>query len=597
MLDGAQPNALPPDTARTEREAYLRRLRTEPGFLLRHVPALSGAVLRRIRTRLTVRLARAHEGSKVEPPWLDGATAPIGSQGAVAELILPTYPPGGAMSAAAAAGPTSRAPSSDPEDYLAGQRWGVLTDALLAGSVDWQEQLAACVEWLENHRDRTDPAWEPYSACERVANLLVFLAVMRGSPPAPAIPPQLPEFLQDSLVWILQHLEYYGPAQTNNHIINNARAIVMAAAALDDATARATGIEILRRCLPALIMEGGFLRERSSHYQVIVLNWLLDAWRFLGIGEEADGEARSFVAGYIQRMIGATAMLCERGTRLLSLIGDVSPDLTPAQSLRRLRLLYPEFWPPAESTETTAMRDGWFRMVSGQSIVLGNFPTGPFPAGFPTHGHADLTSFAWLHGGEEILADPGRYRYSADATSAFQKCAGGTNVPLVNGLAPLCESLLAAGQWWPLPYAAARLEASVSGAEVMLTHDGFARATRVGRHCRALRLDRDSLTVFDSFAGEGEAELGFCWHFGETYDTFDAQRLTACGGGRSLALQVEGVAGLPRAAIAGAAEGGWLSRAYGQRQPALAVYLYWRVRLPAEVATRFCVGAVGDARH
>jgi hypothetical protein len=565
----------------------------EPVFLLRHVPTLSGAVLRRIRTRLYMKLLRTHQGGKIEPPWLDARVASVASRGAGSEgsLTLPTYACG-ALVCAAASTPVCRAMSSDPEDYLAAQRWGALTESLLDGTVDWHEQLAACVRWLDDHRDRSDLAWEPYSSCERVANLLVFLAVMQKSPRAPAIPPQLPSFLQDSLAWIRQHLEYYGPARTNNHIINNARAIVMAAVALRDGRARAAGIQIMRQCLPRLILEGGFLRERSSHYQVIVLNWLLDTWRFLGAAEEAEGGAGGFLADYIRRMVPATAMVCRQGTQLLALIGDVSPDLTPTQSLARLHRLYPEFWPPGGHPPAEPIRDGWFRMVSGQSIVLGNFPSGAFPTGFPTHGHADLTSFAWLHGGAEILVDRGRYRYTADATSAFQRSAAGHNVPLVNGFAPLCESLLAAGQWWPLPYAAARLEASVSGTEMMLAHDGFARATPVERHSRRLQLDRDTLTVLDRFDGEGEVELGFCWHFGDGLDRFDPQHLTVSGGERSVVMKVEGVSGLPRSAIVGAREGAWMSRTYGERQPAPAVYLYWRVRLPAQVSTRFSVGSV-----
>jgi len=588
-----QPHTPFPDTAGTERQAYLRRLRTEPGFLLRHVPTLSGAVLRRIRTRLYTKLSRTHQARKSEPPWLDNAVPSVASPDAwsAGPLTLPTYASGHPVWAGASA-MVSRAKSNDPEDYLAVHRWSALINALLEGSDDWQDQLAACVRWLDDHYDRSDPAWEPYSSCERVANLLVFLAVMQKSPRAPAIPPRLAVFLQDSLAWIRQHLEYYGPARTNNHIINNARAMVMAAVALRDARACAAGIQIMRQCLPRLIMEGGFLRERSSHYQVIVLNWLLDTWQFLGAGEDAEGEARDFLVDYIRRMIAATAMLCERGARLLALIGDVSPDLTPAQSLARLHRLYPEFWPPRENPPAGAIRDGWFRMVSGQSIVLGNFPPGAFPTKFPTHGHGDLTSFAWLHDGAEILVDRGRYRYTADATSAFQRSAAGHNVPLVNGFAPLCESLLAAGQWWPLPYAAARLEASVNGAEMMLTHDGFARATPVERHSRRLQLDLDMLTVLDSFDGEGDAELGFCWHFGDWLDRFDAQHLTVSGGDRSVVLKVEGVPGLPRSTFLGAREGAWVSRTYGERQPAPAVYLYWRVRLPVQISTRFCVGSV-----
>ena len=33
--------------------------------------------------------------------------------------------------------------------------------------------------------------------------------------------------------------------------------------------------------LPQLVSEEGFLRERSSHYRLIVANWMLDAWHFV----------------------------------------------------------------------------------------------------------------------------------------------------------------------------------------------------------------------------------------------------------------------------------------------------------------------------
>lgn len=581
-----------PDTPRTERKAFFARLRTEPGFLLRHIGTLACAVFRRLRTTLVVWRSGVHQGRRIQPVWLDAVTCAVGSgpPAAARSLVLPTYP----CSAAACADAATPAfpelsTSNDPEDYFGRQRWGFLTHSLLAGKLDWEERLADCVHWVETHTDKTDPAWETYSSSERVANLLVFLAAMQSTSRAASVPRPLRVFLQDSLGWILRHLEYYGPRDTNNHIINNARALVMAGAALEDSTARAAGMQIFRQCLPRLIMEGGFLRERSSHYQVIVLNWVLDAWWFLGVCDDPGSEGRKFLGDHVERMIAATSMICERGARLLALIGDVSPDLTPPQSLARLKRLYADVWPP--STQPRAgvrLTDGWFRMASEESVLLGNFPAGSFPAGFPTHGHADLTSFVWLHGGKEVLVDRGRYRYTPDAISAFQKSAAGHNLPLVNGFSPLCESLVATGQWWPLPYAAARLEALVSRAGVVLAHDGFARATPVLHHSRQLGLEQDSLVVVDSFVGAGTVELGFCWHFGVGFDTFDARRMTVTGSDGRIDLHVEGVVGSARAAIvSGKTPGGWISRAYGQRELALGICLRWQVKLPSQVSTRF----------
>jgi hypothetical protein len=580
------------DTARADKEAFLRRLRSQPAFLLRHVPALTGAVGRRLTTRLMIRLAGTLRGRKTRPEWLNAGTSaffPVAERG----LMLPAYACGatGGGAAVRADSPRSSDPV-DPEDYLTDQRWGFLTESLLAGTLDRGAQLAQCLEWVERHDDRTDPAWEPYSACERVANLLVSLAVMRAVRQAPDIPPRLRTFLQDSLGWILQHLEYYGPDATNNHIINNARAVVLAAVALRERAALSAGMQIFRRCLPRLILPGGFLRERSSHYQAIVLNWVLDAWWFLGVaGQDSVAADREFLDEYAERMVGATALLCGRGARLLALIGDVSPDLSPVQSLARLGLLYPDRWPrPWQAGARARLQDGWFRIDSHESVVLGNFPAGSFPARFPTHGHADFTSFAWLYGECELLVDRGRYRYTPDAVSASQACASGHNLPTVNGFAPLCESLVPGGRWWPLPYAAARLQAAAVDAQVELAHDGFARATPVGWHIRRLALERRALVVLDSFEGVGSVELSFWWHFGGGFDNFDAQRMAVTGPGAHLDLNVEGVAGAARVGVVpGASERGWISRIYGERQPGLGLCLSWQVGLPARVTTRFAL--------
>ena len=67
----------------------------------------------------------------------------------------------------------------------------------------------------------------PYSAGERLTNLLVFLAAMPTAERARFVTPRLCEFLRESVAWIFRHVEYYGRTETNNHVLNNARALVV----------------------------------------------------------------------------------------------------------------------------------------------------------------------------------------------------------------------------------------------------------------------------------------------------------------------------------------------------------------------------------
>jgi hypothetical protein len=536
-----------------------------------------------------------HRGRKTWPQWLG---APPGRASAPRPAVsqpghLPSYP---CRIQEQASDPMDvrpmpigepRSPDEDLEDYLARHRWGFLLERMMGDRVDWHACLDACIQWTVTMSDTEDPVWETYSACERIANLAVFLAAMPTELREYGVPRAVIEFLDKSVTWVYGHLEYYGPTETNNHILNNARALVLGGAVIGNSIAVSAGMQIFRQCLPDMILGGGFLRERSSHYQLVILSWVLDAWRFIAAAEGPDAGDTRFLAGYADRMRKAASMLCERGTSLSAVIGDVSPDLTPQRTLGRLALLYPDWWPLAFRCEGFAVADGWFRLSKGDEVVLGNFPEGRFPWGFPTHGHGDYSSFVWSHAGEQILVDSGRYRYSADAVSAAQVSAVGHNLPTVNGLAPLCESMRSGG-WWPVPYASAELSAAALSDALVLEHDGFARATPVSRHCRRIELRPCTLRVVDSFEGSGAVDLSFYWHFSEAFANFDSSRMVASGSGGSVRMDVRETSGT-REPIELQVEmlPGHLSAEYGNMSPSTRLRLSCSAILPMSVTTQF----------
>ena len=588
-------------TISSEQKAFLRRLGTEPLFLLGHLPALGSVVARKIRTRILLALSGPHRGRKIWPQWLEPPG--LGPQGLGAKgqeralhravsppAHLPTYPWRFREQAheRMELWGTPSSPDEDHEDYLARHRWGFLLEQMLGDCVDWGACLEACSRWAMTMSDTKSPAWEPYSACERIANLAVFLAAMPPRMREHGIPPEMIEFMQRSVTWVYGHLEYYGPKQTNNHILNNARALVLGGIVGGDPTAVSAGMQIFRRCLPQMIQSGGFLRERSSHYQLVVLNWVLDAWRFVAAAEGPDAGDTRFLSGYAERMRAAASMLCERGTSLLAVIGDVSPDITPSRASARLALLYSDCWPHACPSEGLAIADGWFRLSKGDEMVLGNFPDGPFPHDFPTHGHGDYTSFIWSHAGQQILVDPGRHRYSADETSALQLSAVSHNLPTVNGLAPLCESIVQRGGWWPVPYASAQLKTTGLTDAIVMEHDGFARATPVSRHSRQIELRECGLSVVDSFQGSGPVDLSFYWHFGDAFGNFDRSRMLATGSGGNVRVDVGETTG-KRDGIELHAEllPGGISAEYGRISSSVRLRLSCSARLPVTISTQF----------
>lgn len=573
-----------------ERLHFLRRLKTSPVFLAAHFKDLSRAVYRKLKNRARTRLHGQQHGAKETPQWLVGRfSQPYGAAGAAPAACLPAYPlpvPSGLAEAVDASSQSDA--TDDPERYFARNRWGFLLDTLLEGKAVASDDLVSVQEWIGQHGDKQDRAWETYSSCERVANLLVYLAASSATPVPIRNDPILGGFIGDSIKWIAGHLEYYGPNSTNNHILNNARALVMGGVAVADEGAVATGMRIFRECLPQMVMAHGFLRERSSHYQLVVLNWLLDAAHFCTTFRGESSDDAQFLRGFAVRMAVAAGLVCDDKGRLEVLIGDISPDTSPAKSAARLFRLYPSYWPVATAPGAQVIQDGWFRFSAGFDCVIGNFPPGDFPPPFPTHGHADYTSFAWHHDGVEILADMGRGLYVDEPISRFQLSALGHNVPLVNGFAPVSDSLIVNGRWWPRPYAAARLDIAHSGAGVLLRHDGFARATPVEWHARRIVPQAGGIMVVDSFGGQGSVEVSLCWNFGEGLATFDGATLTARGPAGEVQLAIDGAGGAPEVTwLSGSGPGSWRSRNYGEVCPALGVGLGWRINLPAEISTKF----------
>ena len=73
---------------------------------------------------------------------------------------------------------------------------------------------------------------------------------------------------------LVNSLEYHH--MTFNHILNNARAIILWGELSHNLKLIELGHNIIINELPKLITEDGFLREGSSHYQFIVTRWIFD---------------------------------------------------------------------------------------------------------------------------------------------------------------------------------------------------------------------------------------------------------------------------------------------------------------------------------
>lgn len=558
---------------------FLRASIARPWHLPRLGLELGSLITRRVVGQVQQRrLAGTHIGVKIRPSWLDAA--PLQFPPSSTPLTLPPYP---ARPFDASWDDRYQPVSTDhdPEAYFAQHRWVDCVGALGGDSARVEAVVRQALDWIASAPLRADRAWEPYSTSERVVNLAVLLAA-RPVTLTPAEHTTVCTFVTDSLQWIDARLEFYGSGRTNNHILNNARALVVGGVVVGCAQAAARGLRLFEVMIPELFGPDGCLRERSSHYQVIVTQWLLDA-RHFARAAALDDEGRRHLGrldAAATTAAAATAWLRDAGRGRDLHIGDISPDMTPAWSNARLGCLYPDAGAPAPRVSRL---DDWIAVdAHGQSIVA-CLPAASHPDLRPTHGHQDLGAFVWLIGDTPVLVDTGRSHYTDSPATRVQLGPDGHNSLVINGFAPIAASVLTSGRWCPEPYAHATVSADVLPAGFVLRHDGFARVTGVGAHQRHVTVTDDALTVEDQIDGTGAITLETYWQFppgagqGATATavtvgewTIDVTA-TSSGGARpdiSLGPSV-------------------CASAYGREVPGLRVRHRWQVSLPCTVQTTF----------
>lgn len=506
------------NTIERERAVFYGRLIREPLFLLRHLPAFFRFISLRMLSRIASGIGKCHKGAKRRPSWLprpDGAGRQAPSLAQVIAAIPQNALPDNSEIRKYDVGYSTHqwgdgGDGGDREAFFYRNRFAWLFNVDPTG-LHTDKTKKILEEWIHRHQDQCAPEWETYSCCERVGNLLGWLSLVPPELREKAAPANLPEFLARNGRWIMERVEYYGVRTTNNHIINNGRALVMLGRVLGNASLARVGMAILRYALPKMVGRDGMLRERSSHYQVVIFQWVLDAEMFLREFPFLEGEL-SFLNECANRMAKASAGLLNKEGFLLDYIGDISPDMTPHDSCRRLKMLHPKCFQGASDIVEPVMRwDDWVRINAGESVVLLNAPAGSYPPAFPTHGHTDLTSFSWIWRGRHILADAGRFRYLRDAVSERQRSAGGHNLLLVNGLAPICEGVR--GDWAPTSYGGCTVTVATVPGKVVLSHNGFGRGGSLIQHTRSIHCLGEALTVEDSLTGAGQAIITLGWNF------------------------------------------------------------------------------------
>lgn len=260
--------------------------------------------------------------------------------------------------------------------------------------------------WRARFDRRWDPvAWHSYPTSLRLVNVVLAASLE----PTSAIAGDLAPWVARHAAYLQRHLEY---DLRGNHLLENARALMIAGAVLDGPDAAAwnrRARDIVATEIPEQILPDGAHFELSPMYHCVVLHRLLEMAALLG---DDDPLTRETLAPAIARAAGfLEGILCPDGD--IPLLGDAARNSAPppavlldfARRYGATRPAHPE--PGVRSFPDSGIhvwrsRDLWAVLDAGPVC----------PPYLPGHGQADsLTVEVWVRGAC-VVTDPGTHEYT-----------------------------------------------------------------------------------------------------------------------------------------------------------------------------------------
>jgi Heparinase II/III-like protein/Heparinase II/III N-terminus len=329
--------------------------------------------------------------------------------------------------------------------------------------------------WIASNPPGKGDGWHPYPLSTRVGNWVAAVSL------EPTLANErLSESVWRQLVYLERNLEN---DILGNHVIRNARALVLGGLAFADERLIARGLALLDRELPEQVLADGGHYERSPVYHALVLRDLLE------IRAAADA---SHLDPFIDRMKAFAAALT-RPHGQPALFNDGTLDLAPDMS--------GEVSPPPPGL-AVFRETGYAVARDGAGFWLA-FDCGPAaPSFLPPHAHADGLSFQLWLDGKPLVVDPGMSTYAAGPERDWLR---GTRAHATVAIDRRDQFEL-----WGT-FRAARLASvellDAAGSEkqgtLVAELRGFPQVSGGIRHCRRLSWSPQAVEVADELDGHG----------------------------------------------------------------------------------------------
>jgi len=445
---------------------------------------------------------------------------------------------------------------NDEEDIYSLHRWGWLLEyAVKNPSQEVKDWGTLCMQnWFMAMGDNArHPGWESYSISERITNCILFFLYLKDYDNDDVRVKSIEKGVIGQAETLRSKLEFRGKL-TNNHVLNNARALYL----LGRLSAREDLADIGRLIFihetPHMFTKHGFLNEGSSNYHLLLLRTYLEV---LWMAEFSnDSLFHDSLKPVISKMVEAAWFMNvydNIGGWKIPLIGDVTPDFRPewlkAIHLSRLAVRINTHYRDeldtmtgwnalAEKLNSYVMAAGksaktpyikkaahntvnvrqfqnyheWYRIdFADWTLISYVYPDGAEP--LTSHGHNSVLSFVLYWKGVELIIDPGRFNYKKSDIGIYGRRAVSHNTFLVNGFEPYPLSREIYPQW----YKRGRSEVEYEDRERMfmfkITHTGFTRLTASFIASREFLIKKNEIIINDFIEGIGSNRVKTYFHF------------------------------------------------------------------------------------
>jgi hypothetical protein len=265
------------------------------------------------------------------------------------------------------------------------------------------------------------------------------------------------------------------------------------------------GFDLLKRELEHQILEDGGPAEQSLNYHRFVLDLYWLSIDFLEKNRLYD--CSKIKLRLIQGENFLNAFQDDRGN--VPSIGDsddgraIAPGITPQRARSH-----------AIKKAIRVFNDSGYTVINTENKLILTFDHGPL--GMPplyNHGHADALSVTLTKEDQQILVDPGTYRYNG--VPEWRRYFKGTRAHNTVTIDGLDQAVQETSFMWSHPYKVKFLGMSEQGDEFLVkaNHNGYSRLKEKVWHERLILFaNKTDFLIKDSFYGEGMHKFELNYH-------------------------------------------------------------------------------------